>query len=161
MASLYDHTVDFYERLLHLSEIEDIDGEPTKVFRGKVTEVYRELGISQTHYSNIRKALIELGCIVIIRQGARDYESIIALYRIPEEVGFRNLVTTGLTASGGTARIVSRVEVIEKSLGGIDVKKAFIEQKLEMEELRARLAKITREVERFAKSKKKDTGPTY
>lgn len=161
MASLFDHTERFYQALYDASELESLDGVETRIYRGKVTDLYKSLSISQTHYSNIRSALIDLGCMVMVRQGARDFDTVIALYRKPEKEVFEARQKNPLTRRVEAASMIPRIEALEKSIGGIDTKKALIEIQRQINAMQDDLNEMKREVDKLAERKKKSTGITY
>ena len=77
-SAIYEHALNFYNSLLESSKEEEVqDGITVPVFRGQITKAYRSLGVSQAYYSQVRRALIELGCISILQQGARDRKSVV------------------------------------------------------------------------------------
>jgi hypothetical protein len=88
--SVLTHAKRLYEAMLEQSYPED----EVHVFVGKVTELFRELGISTAYYSRIRRLLIKNGCIQIVKRGARGLGSEVRLYHPPEDFTIGDLTPT-------------------------------------------------------------------
>jgi hypothetical protein len=127
----------FYDKLVELSTLEVLDnltessGTEVRVFRGKVSEVFEALGLSQVYYSRIRKIFIKYDCVTYVQRGTRSYDSVLVLHRPPPE----NLPEEDLTSRPGDATLTAlneRVEALERSvkileskLGGLNIVEAL------------------------------------
>lgn len=119
-----------------------IIGEPpeeAKVFVGKVVEVFRSLGISQTYYGPVFKTLEEVGAILRIQQGGRNVDTVIQIKQLPtvwpENLGWkgRTVEDQPLTDDSTFAMLLSDVQALKDSTGGLNVVLALaeLEQRIE------------------------------
>jgi len=114
------HALTVYNRLK--SEAKKEQGN-LLVWRGIFTELYRETGISQSHYQSVVKCLEFNGVIEWVQRGKRGIESVIVIHplpktplKLPEKKPPKDL-----TDDPTFARLVDRVEAIERGLGGINI----------------------------------------
>lgn len=108
MASqaLKDHTKLLYRAMEELSNV-DVSDPDARIYKGRITKLYLELGISSSFYTRIRRALEVSGCIEIQSVGAGGYPSIIKLIREPVDEDF---LTEDLTGRRHLATLVSDLE---------------------------------------------------
>ena len=90
--SVLTHARRLYETMLAQSYEED----DVHVFNGRVTELFRDLGISTSYYSRIRRLLIKTGCIQIVKRGAKGVGSEVRLYHPPEDFTIEGLTLPGI-----------------------------------------------------------------
>jgi hypothetical protein len=98
-----------------------------RVWEGSLVRVFQGLGISNGHYSRVRKTLEETGCIQLLRKGARDVTSLVALVSRPTADNIEGVRTIQdhLTRRPEPAMLEQRVRELERRLEGIDVKALF------------------------------------
>lgn len=126
MNSEYNAALKFYQELHEKSTEEEIDGIKTRIFRGGLVEVFRTLRISQSYYSKSVDSLKALGCLTLIRRGARSSPSVVALHHAPDEIEWMLRRDVGdLTGSPEGAKLLQRLSDVEKLLGGINVVSAL------------------------------------
>lgn len=127
-------------------ETDDLVAMPQEilVFRGSLTDVFKELKVSQTFYSKIRAILIEYDCVTYLQRGTKAYDSVLLLnHPPPEEISLEVLTRPGEAAS--IAVLADRLEDVERSVeiftkwrettGGINIGDAF-------RDMERRLAKL-------------------
>lgn len=133
----------FYEIILESAKIETFDegqyglimpGEYL-VFRGKVTDVYKQLKASQTYYARIRKLLINNGCVTFVERGARGSVSVLVLHHPPPPLA--EIPPENLTTRPTFDTLSRRLERLENSLGGISIVEALVN-------METRIAKLER-----------------
>lgn len=127
MDATYGYCRDFYNLLESKAEMEMVNGVPLKLFRGPLTGVYKELGIGQSYYSMINRTLREMGCVTLMRRGARGSDSVLALHHPPDETEFLFSQSRRLTDPPPAAKLTERIERLERRLGGVDIGKALNE----------------------------------
>lgn len=121
MNTDFKYTMEYYRLLSSNAEVQTIDGVELTVYRGATTKLFRSMGISQSYYSKIIGSLKDLGCITLIKRGARGVDSIVALHHEPSEMEFLIRTASPLTNSPQAARLSERVADVEKQLGGLIV----------------------------------------
>jgi len=141
---IFDYTCLYYKRLREAAQLEDVHGTQVPVFRGSVTRVFRDMAISQSYYSRIKKALTEMGCMTALKQGSRNVDSVIVLHHEPTEEGWENFSEKDLTVKLDAAILSQRLQDVIESIGGLNVKKALADHEV-------RIANLEREVERLGK----------
>lgn len=145
MSTLLEHAQKFYELLDEVSNDEEVNGKPLRIFRGKITQIFRKLEVSQAHYSTVRKLLVETGCVTPIQKGARGSESIMVLNHAPTEASLESVnseLLSPLTQRINPAILSQRVGDFEKQLGGINVVAALKEIDNKLSELEGRLIRL-------------------
>ncbi len=128
----WDYTLRFYNYLHSHAELEEIDGEQKRVYRGSVTEAFKTLGVSQKFYSEVVTILIRLGCIHYIQRGSRGTVSVVAVDDSPvfsEWIDKRRLWLgkgKDLTRAGRLATIEQRLtDITDHLLGGMNIAEAL------------------------------------
>lgn len=126
MNAEYTYTLSFYNALTEEAELREIDGISIPVFSGKLVDTYNRLGIGQSYYSLVNRALRELGCVTLLRRGSRGNDTLLALHHPPDEGEFVLFQNRPLTDSLGAAKLSERLkaaegrlDTIEKRLGGM------------------------------------------
>lgn len=139
----FDHAEKFYNILAEQATREDLDGiSDVLVFRGKIGDLYKSLGASQSYYSKIRGALLDMGCISIYAQGARDRPTVVILHHPPEATEFRIRTDGHLTERGVNGILAQRVDDIHKRLGGLDIVAALKNFEERLTGIETRLSRI-------------------
>jgi hypothetical protein len=128
----YHHLKELYEQLDSEAKEEDMDGVNLRVFRGSIVHAYRTCAIPQSYYSAVRKSLTGMGCITMLRQGARGKASVVVLHKAPELADYEVVKHSDLTPRLDPAILAQRVDDLSKQLGGINIVAAFqnIEERL-------------------------------
>lgn len=114
------HALTVYNRLK--SEAKKEQGN-LLVWRGIFTELYRDTGISQSHYQSVVKLLEHNGVIEWVQRGKRGIESVIVIHSLPKtplKLPEKKAPKT-LTDDPAFATLVDRVEALEQRLGGVDI----------------------------------------
>lgn len=142
MNTDYKYTLEFYRMLEKTATTEVIDGIELTVFRGYLTKTFYGMAISQSYYSKVTGALKELGCITILKRGARGVDSLIALNHAPDEMEF--MVRTSqpskdLTSSPEGAKLIQQVTDLQKRMGGLNIVEAFDYFERELKDLNRRV----------------------
>jgi hypothetical protein len=139
----------FYELMVERAKLETIQGsfdvdipEPVEVlvFRGKLTDIFVELKVSQKYYVTIRKILREYDCVQYLQRGTKAYDSIVILnHPPPEEIS--PLLLTDSHSPAKIADVERRVTALEDwrvtTAGGINIGEA-------LRNMETRLAKLER-----------------
>lgn len=84
-----------------------------KLFKGYVSKVYKELKLPMGSYSRMLTQLQQMGCISILRRGARDTQSEWLLHTPPTEELYD---TTDFDRPPAGTTIVKRVEELERKV---------------------------------------------
>ena len=98
-------------------------------FSGKITEVYKTLGISNQYYSRITTALVEVGAIEHIQRGHHKRPTIYKLYERPtrEQLTLLDALTPrAKTGSVSSEDLSQRLSVLERSVANVDVVAALM-----------------------------------
>jgi hypothetical protein len=121
---------EFYELLDKAATVEEVDGSELRVWRGKLTEVFKELESSSKYYTPIRSLLTQSGAITIVEAGSRNRDSTVVLnHPLPTYV---DLVDGGLTTAPSRATLLAiaqRVSALEgwrETMGGINIAEALM-----------------------------------
>jgi hypothetical protein len=91
-----------------------------------MVEAYKSIGASQHYYSGVMDALKDLGCITILSSGRRARPSVVALHHAPDETEFIFYSESRLTGAPEAAKLRSRLETLEKRIGGINIADALV-----------------------------------
>ena len=106
------------------------------VFRGSVSEIFKQLKVSQSYYSRVRKLLRENGCVSYLEQGNRAVASVIVLHKPPPPP--EEILAEDLTTRPTADKLLHRLEKLEswrESQKGIDIVEA-------LQNIEARLLKL-------------------
>lgn len=120
----------FYATLLQTATEEVSDGKELLVWRGKLTDVFRELKVTSKYYTTIRAILTKTGSITIVETGSRNRPSIVVLNHEPPPLQkINNLGLTG-TAPAATMMVelqrrLATLEAWRESQGGINIAEAL------------------------------------
>lgn len=160
-AEVYAHQ--FYDALLERAKTETIipawaedegDGRfgleelPTEavVYRGKITELFRELGLSQIYYTKSMKIFRTHNCITYLQRGTKAYDTVIILNHPPPPVGSEDFTKQSLTDEEGSAsleEVARRVAALEDwretTAGGLNIGDALREHEKQLAAIRKQL----------------------
>lgn len=142
VEAVYHHLQELYGELESQSAIEEMDGVKLRVFKGSIVAAYRNCGIPQSYYSDVRKALTGMGCITILRQGARAKPTVIVLHKSPELSDYEVVRHSELTPRLDPAIVAQRVDDLMKQLGGINIVEAFRNHEERLRELELTTEKL-------------------
>lgn len=114
-----------------------------KLYEGKVTELFASLGLSSSHYAKIFNTLYETGAIELVRRGARNSPTQIALHERPTAETLQRTagVTPHLTQPSAHDKLSQRVSVLEGRLQGIELAKVIAHQERRIKQLEVILLK--------------------
>lgn len=93
------------------------------LWEGKLVALFSSLSISNAHYRKVFDTMYEAGCIEMVRRGARNVPTQIALHGKPTGDNVKAVVSLdrGLTPPTDSAKLERRVKEIEGRLQGINV----------------------------------------
>jgi hypothetical protein len=142
-STLFQHAESFYNALYERTTVETLgNGVEARVFRGRVSVIFRSLGISQTFYGRVKAGLVESGCISFARVGSRGQDSEIVCHHKPEETEFMRRSNRPLTRSLENAILTQRLNGIESQLGGMNVVEALAEFEDRLRKLDSRIEQV-------------------
>lgn len=144
MNTDFQYTLEFYKMLDEKASTEVIDGVELTVFRGYLTKTFQGMGVSQSYYSRVITALKELGCITILKRGARGVDSLIAINHPPDEMEFTVRSSTPLTSSPQAAKLAEQVADLQTRLGGLNIAEAIEYLDIELKSLAKRVKTLER-----------------
>jgi hypothetical protein len=122
----FDHASTLYGVFERDSTTEEIDGVRLPVWRGSMVEAYKSIGASQHYYSGVMDTLKDLGCITVLSSGRRARPSVVALHHAPDEVEFIFYSESRLTGAPEAAKLRSRLELLERRIGGVNIADALV-----------------------------------
>lgn len=143
MNKVYEYGLAFYNALNDAATTEDVNGKDVRIFRGSITEQYRKLGVSQSHYSEVRKGLINGESITILQRGSRGNESIVVIHFPPTEESFISGRKLDLTKPETVGNMLVEIAELKRLLGKIDVPKALINLEQRLAELEIQFTRFT------------------
>lgn len=128
--------------------------EDVFIYHGKVTELFRELGIPTMYYSAIRRFLVHCGCIEMVKRGARGTGSEVRLLHrpVPEDstAEIVKIASERLTVGPESAtlsvefeRRIRRLEKWRETLGGLNIAEAFRNQEMRIADLQTQVAELS------------------
>jgi len=109
------------------------------IFRGKVTKVFGETGISNGYYSEVFRQLEGQGCILYLQRGSKSTESVIALQHPPEAAETLPAAPSPLTDAERYANVWEDVRALKTLVGGLNIVEALKTIEDRLEELERRL----------------------
>lgn len=118
--SLATHIIAVY----HAMEEDAVEENGTLFWRGSLTQLVRDLSVSMTYYAPIFGVLYDNGFCAMVDRGGRSKPSTVALLQEPTKS-----LLEPLTWEGPATRLslVTRIEALESSLGGMNVVGALLE----------------------------------
>lgn len=144
------HCETFYNALNEVSTNIETDNGVVRRFAGKVTEVWKSTGLAQTYYTPVTKALERHSAILRVQTGGRNVDTVFILNGLPDEWdvdGWKGQSSTftksDLTFHDKVDKLVTRLEAVEKSLGGLNVLTALEEQENRIKALEAQIILMT------------------
>jgi len=140
-ATLFKHSESFYQELEKNAKVEKIKGVKVKAFRGSITSIYRDLGLSYTYYGDIRRALERSGCIAPLQRGTSTQESVIVLHHPPDREAWES-ESDDLTAPLEDAMLRQELDDIKSQLGGMNIVDAFTDVQGQLDELSRRVRQL-------------------
>lgn len=118
--ALATHIVSVY----HAMEENSIEQDDLRIYHGSLSKLIPDLGISMTYYKPIFRTLYDNGYCALGSRGGRDKPSSVILIRPPEKDELKDLTNE---SDGPIVSLVTRIETIESSLGGLHVVSALYE----------------------------------
>lgn len=114
--AMWDHVQLVFNEMEKRSTIEQLAGEPVKVYEGHLTGLFQELGIPNPYYTHIMKALKAMGCVDQIRRGGGAAYSKWQLCYPPTEEGFMTYDDNRLPnrAKGKIGALEQRVKLLDE-----------------------------------------------
>jgi hypothetical protein len=130
---------EFYD-LLAKDAIVEPDGT-LLVWRGRITEAFKELGATSKYYTPVRAILVKTGAITIVEAGSRNKDSIVVLNDPLPGPAELAPILAGLDLTGtrpgakvwaDVERRLSALEGWRETVGGINIAEALrdLEQRL-------------------------------
>lgn len=142
MSKLLEHATALYHALDAAATTETLDGEDTRVFRGSIVRVYRSLDISQAHYSEVRRGLLEANCMTILQRGSKHNPTVIVLHKEPDESSMVSYETLGLTNEVSAGIVLQELRDMRRRIGSIMIPDALINIERRLQELDKRITAI-------------------
>jgi hypothetical protein len=136
MLALAKHSIRFCELLEERGKREKINDHHLKVFRGSITKLWNEVGASNAYYSQVKRSLEDMSCIVILQRGSVNVDSVVAVLRTPSPDEF---APQDLTKAEQPASLRQELESVKRNIGGINIPDA-------LQEIVERLEILEREV---------------
>lgn len=128
MKAIIRHTATVYQALNDESKLEDIGEEHNaRIFRGKLTEVFKSTGVGATYYSEVFRQLDEQGCVTLLQRGSKSVDSVVILHRPPSPDGYLPPPKSPLTNPERYANLQEDVEALKTLVGGIHIAEALKE----------------------------------
>lgn len=116
---MYEHAVDLYKEMEKTAK--------NGLYTGTKTGAYRAVGISQTYYTPLFRALEEMGSISVEYVGGRGKRVHIHLNKRPDAAEFAEAWRLeSLTKGKSRATLESDVEAIRRRLPDIDIGAALL-----------------------------------
>lgn len=130
--TLSSHIIAVY----HAMEEDSVEENGTRFWRGSLTQLVRELGVSMTYYAAVFGVLYDNGFCALVDRGGRSKPSTIALLQEPTKS-----LLTPLTWEGPATRLslVTRIEALESSTGGMYVVGALEEIEKRLKAIESKL----------------------
>ena len=82
-TTIYTHALAFYKLMQDTAVPTDVEGTELSTYTGAITKLFSTLRISQAYYTLVTAFLKNSGCISMIKRGARNSLSIVALHHEP------------------------------------------------------------------------------
>jgi hypothetical protein len=145
-STLLKHATALYHALDAAATTETVNGTDGRVFRGSITRLFRDLDISQSYYSEVRKGLIRGENITIMRQGSKNADSIIVLHKEPDEESLMTVEALGLTSDAEAAMVFQELKDLKRLIGMISIPDALVNIERRLQEFDNRIIKIEQQV---------------
>lgn len=135
-----------YQALDAVAENEFVDGLPTRLWRGKLQDTYKDVRpkLSSSHYGRLFRGLRACGSMTMLQKGARNTESIIVLHHEPtveQWLAYERSPLTGNIDYGSLRRRIESIEEME------DDKRDALQQLVDEVERQGQLIeRLTREL---------------
>ena len=119
-----------------------VNGKFVQLWEGKIVETYAGSGVSNAFYGKVMNTLYEIGCLQMLRRGARGSLTQIIVLRRPEPFDLERVhgLARDLTPPTEYATLALRVDQMERRFDGIDVAKMFSILEQRVRTLEAKLA---------------------
>lgn len=137
VTRFYEESVRVYDAMKKDSKRAKVDGVNASVWEGFTTTLFSKLGVPIPYYGKVLTALKLMGCIRLLKRGARGTPSQWALYKKPNATDFekvKNEVQTTKRRDDITA-LEQRVNDLVASFSGLDVKDAFADHESRISKL--------------------------
>lgn len=140
-TTLFKHCVAIYDAMMASADLDIIEGQRLRVFRGYTTEVFKEQHVPTGYYTPVKQKMEQYGCWTIIQSGARSVPSVIVLHKSPADVGewTSRPADSPLTLPAQYAKLRSDVDGILISIGGLNLKDAMINMETRLAALETQL----------------------
>lgn len=126
---LVSHSNTLYNHMFSHSEVITLEENSViRVWKGSVVNTSLELGIPYGSYGACIRALTAIGSIQIVKRGARNNPSVVALLAEPTEelwASFNSFASEALTKRTRAATLTAEAERIIATLGGADIGKVL------------------------------------
>jgi hypothetical protein len=140
--TLLRYCTTIYDILAKDTKRKKINGKMVHLWEGKIVETFAGSGVSNAFYGKVLNTLYEIGCLYMLRRGARGSLTQIIVLRRPEGADLERVhgLTSHLTSPSEYDTLSQRVQGLERRFDGIDVAKMFqlLENRLRV--LEAKLA---------------------
>jgi hypothetical protein len=126
-VAILDYAIKLYALLDERAEENEYH---ERIFTGKISDLYKEIGASTAYYSRIRKLLIDNGSIELMQRGTGSQPSQLKLHRpleVDEIISDMPLTEEKISATMGV-ELIRRLELLEawrETTGGLNIAEAF------------------------------------
>lgn len=140
--TLLRYCVTIYDILAKNTNKRKVNGKFVQLWEGKLVETFAGSGVSNAFYGKVMNTLYEIGCLSMLRRGARGSLTQIIVLRRPEAFDLERVhgLTSHLTSPSEYDTLSQRVDQMERRFDGIDVAKMFSVLESRVRTLEAKLA---------------------
>lgn len=117
---LFDHCVKVYKAMTDESHLDQIDGQPVRVYEGHLTKLVADLNLAAPYYTSTKNALIDMGCISQLRRGGGTAQSKWILIMWPTEELFNETPELNKPGKGKMAVIEQQLRDVKKRMDRLE-----------------------------------------
>lgn len=141
--AIWDHANTIYDAMKKDSRRVRIEGVHAHLWEGFATHLFSEKRVPIPYYGKVLNALKEMGCIRLIKRGARTQPSQWALYKKPTRKDF-DVVAKKVTTKrrSDIEAVEQRQRDVEKRIGTVDIPKVIAAMDKEIKSLKGRVSKL-------------------
>lgn len=121
----YQYACAFYAHCLDTSEPSVVEGTTVNLWRGFIGKTCRSLNIPKGMDNRVIRSLEAAECIVVLERGVGSWPTKLALFHPPTEEIWVESESASLTRRPSFAILISRVESLERMIGGGNVVEAL------------------------------------
>lgn len=137
-GALWNYVEKVYSAMAEAGTVQAVDGKEAIVWEGFTTRLQKDLEVPVPYYGKILTALQMMGCAQQLRRGGGTAMSKWVLWKTPTETEYM-LVKDSIAARPRGSKVLAleqRVDNLEKRMPSIDVAKALVDLKVELDQLK-------------------------